>query len=188
MAVPIFKLHFETSFRKFHFATSLPRMQARSSIMIYRAIVRRRIRSIFDDANRGNVGAMIDALSSRFVYRFVGDTPLGGQRSSKAAMKAWWERLYRMFPGAKFHLQTIVVEGMPWATTVMTYVKINGTVPADAGIGRVPYENEFMQLMQLKWGKVTSVTTLEDTLRFANVLPRLAKAGIADATAVQITG
>lgn len=156
--------------------------------MIYRAIVRRRIRSIFDNANKGDFGTMIDSLHDNFIYRFIGDTPLGGERTSKPKMKVWWERLYRLFPGATFHPQAIIVEGAPWATKVMTYVKIRGRVPHESENGLTPYENEFMQLIHLKWGRVTSVTTLEDTQRFINILPRLANAGIADATAAQITG
>lgn len=156
--------------------------------MIYRAIVRQRIRSIFDNANKGDFTTMIDSLHDQFIYRFVGETPLGGERTSKPKMKIWWERLYRLFPGAKFHPQAILVEGAPWGTKVMTYVKIRGTVPDESGVGVVPYENEFMQLIDLKWGKVTSVTTLEDTQRFVNILPRLASSGIADATAAPIVG
>jgi hypothetical protein len=50
------------------------------------------------------------------------------------------------------------------------------------------YENEFMQLITIKWGKMTSVLTIEDTLRFANLLPKIAATGSKDATAEQITG
>jgi hypothetical protein len=101
-------------------------------------------------------------------------------------MRLWFERLYRLFPGSQFAPQKIVVQGPPWATTIMTYVKIQGTAPKADGVV-APYENEFMQLMHLKWGRVTSVLTLEDTQRFFNALPALAAAGIPDATAGPIT-
>jgi ketosteroid isomerase-like protein len=152
---------------------------------MYRFFVRRRVLHLFAEANRGNWQAVIGALDDRFTYRFVGDTPLGGSRQTRPAMMAWWERLYRLLPGATFHPQTIVVEGMPWDTQVMTYVKITGTQPGPSG-GAAPYENEFMQLLRIRWGKITSVLTLEDTQRFVNVLPALAAAGVADATASPI--
>lgn len=154
---------------------------------MYRSIVRRRVRSLFVEANRGNWQAIIDSLSPRFVYRFIGDTPLGGTRRTKPAMQAWFQRIYRLVPDAQLHPEVIVVEGMPWNTRVMTYVKFRGSLPSVAGQPGARYENEVMQLMQLRWGRITSVTTLEDTLRFARILPALAAAGITDATAEPIT-
>jgi hypothetical protein len=40
--------------------------------------------------------------------------------------------------------------------------------------------------MNLKWGRIVSVLTLEDTQRFVDILPQLSRAGIAEATAPQI--
>ena len=77
--------------------------------------------------------AIVDGLAPTFSYRFIGDTPLGGTRTTDKAMRLWFERLYRLFPGSQFAPQTIVVEGPPWNTRIMTYVKINGVVPTDGG-------------------------------------------------------
>jgi ketosteroid isomerase-like protein len=154
---------------------------------MYRTIVRRRVRALFAEANRGNWQAVIDALAVRFVYRFVGDTPLGGTRTTTAAMQDWFRRIYRLVPDAKLYPQMILVEGPPWNTRVMTYVMFQGTLPAQPGELAKPYENEVMQLMQIKWGRIASVLTLEDTQRFVNILPVLAAAGIKDATAAPIT-
>jgi ketosteroid isomerase-like protein len=154
--------------------------------MIYRAVVRRQVLSLFSEANNGNWAAIVDGLAPTFTYRFIGDTPLGGTRTTDRAMRLWFERLYRLFPGSRFIPQDVVVEGPPWRTMIMTYVKIVGTVAATNG-SLQPYENEFMQRMVLRWGKIHEVLTLEDTQRFVNALPRLAAAGIADATAGPIT-
>jgi len=152
---------------------------------MYHAIVRRRVRQVFGRANGGDWEAIVSGLAPRFVYRFVGDTPLGGVRTTHASMRLWFERLYRMFPGATFAPQTVVVHGWPWQTTVMTYVTITATVPEPGG-GRRPYQNEFMQRMTLRWGRVTSVITLEDTQRLAAAMPVLAAAGVGEATAAPI--
>jgi ketosteroid isomerase-like protein len=154
---------------------------------MYKSIVRRRVRSLFAQANRGNWQAVVDALDERFVYRFVGDTPLGGTRTSKPAMQEWFKRIYRLVPDAQLVPQVILVEGLPWNTRVMTYVKFKGSLPAAAGKPGAPYENDVMQLMQIKWGRIISVLTLEDTQRFVNILPLLAAAGIKDASAAPIT-
>jgi ketosteroid isomerase-like protein len=154
---------------------------------MYRSIVRWRVRSLFAQANKGNWQAIVDTLSPRFIYRFIGDTPLGGTRTTKAAMQAWFERIYRLVPDAQLLPQMIVVEGAPWNTRVMTYVKFTGTLPPVSGGPGAPYENEVMQLMCLRWGRIASVISLEDTQRFVAILPQLAAAGIADATAAPIT-
>jgi ketosteroid isomerase-like protein len=129
---------------------------------MYKTIVRWRVRSLFAEANRGNWQAIIDTLSPTFVYRFVGNTPLGGTRTTKPAMRAWFQRIYRLVPDAQLHPQTIVVEGMPWNTRVMTYVKFRGTMPPVGDSAGAPYENEVMQLMQLKWGRLTWLRRRDD--------------------------
>jgi ketosteroid isomerase-like protein len=154
---------------------------------MYHFIVKRRIAALFAEANHGNYQAIIDSLAPNFIYRFIGDTPLGGTRTRKSSMKAWFERIYRLVPDAKLNPQMIVVEGMPWNTKIMTYVKFNGTLPPDDQNRCMPYENEVMQLLSLKWGRIHSVLTIEDTLRFTKILPLLAKAGIAEATAAPIS-
>jgi ketosteroid isomerase-like protein len=154
---------------------------------MYRSIVRRRVASLFAEINRGNWQAVVDALSDKFVYRFVGDTPLGGTRTVKASMQEWFKRIFRLVPDAQLHPQMIVVEGAPWNTRVMTYVKFKGTLPGSKGAKGEPYENEVMQLMHIKWGRIISVLTIEDTQRFVNILPVLAAAGISEANAAPIT-
>jgi ketosteroid isomerase-like protein len=156
---------------------------------MYRSSVRWRVRSLFEQANKGNWQAIIESLSPNFVYRFIGDTPLGGTRTTKAAMRAWFERIYRLVPDAQFRPQMIVVEGAPWNTGVMTFVTFGATLPASphSPSERAPYENEVMQVIQLKWGRITSVITLEDTQRFVAILPGLAAIGIAEATSKPIT-
>jgi ketosteroid isomerase-like protein len=153
---------------------------------MYHFIVKRRIRHLMAEANRGNFQAIIDSLATKFVYRFVGDTPLGGTRTKKTSMKAWFERIYRLVPDAKLNPQMIVVEGPPWNTKIMTYVKFNGTLPPVGSNPGLPYENEVMQLLSLKWGRIHSILTIEDSLRFDKILPLLSKAGIKDATAPPI--
>jgi ketosteroid isomerase-like protein len=153
--------------------------------MIYRAIVRSQVKQLFTRANAGDWAGIVDGLAPTFTYRFVGDTPLGGTRHTHAAMRLWFERLYRLFPGAVFVPQRIVVEGPPWRTNIMTHVLIRGAAPDAAG-AMAEYENEFMQRMVLRWGKIVSVVTLEDTQRFVDVLPALVAAGHADASAPPI--
>jgi ketosteroid isomerase-like protein len=154
---------------------------------MYKTIVRARLRRLFEGASRGDWQPIVDGFAEKFSYRFAGNTPLGGTRTTKAAMQAWWTRLLRLFPGAQFLPQAIVVEGPPWNTRVMTHMVFSATVVGAAGSPATPYRNDFMQLMHLRWGRITSIVTIEDTQRFVDVLPALAAAGLADATAAPIT-
>jgi ketosteroid isomerase-like protein len=153
---------------------------------MYKAIVRAKLRRLFAGASRGHWQPIVDGFADDFSYRFVGNTPLGGTRTTRAAMQAWWTRLLSLFPAAQFLPQEILVEGPPWNTRVMTHMLFRATLPAVAGAAPVPYENEFMQLMQLRWGRITSIVTIEDTQRFVDVLPTLARAGLQGATAAAI--
>ncbi len=101
-------------------------------------------------------------------------------------MELWWKRLMRLFPGAEFSPQVIVVNGPPWNTIVMTHIIFRASVANAQSRKSEPYENEFMQRVHLRWGRITSIVTIEDTQRFTNVLPQLAAAGIGDATSAPI--
>jgi ketosteroid isomerase-like protein len=153
---------------------------------MYKMIVRAKLRRLYAGVATGNWQPIVDNFADDFAYTFIGDTPLGGTRRTKAAMAAWWTRILTLCPGATLTPQRILVEGWPWHTTVMTYVHFNAVIPGPGGVGRVPYQNEVMQMMTLRWGRIASVLTIEDTQRFARILPDLAAAGIADATAAPI--
>lgn len=153
---------------------------------MYKSIVRSKLRRLFVGANQGNWQPIVDGFAKNFSYRFIGNTPLGGTRTTRASMNAWWTRLLQLFPGAQFAPQEIVVEGPPWNTRVMTHILFRATLLGTNGAAPTLYENEFMQLMRLRWGRITSIVTIEDTQRFVEVLPRLAGAGVKDATAAPI--
>lgn len=152
--------------------------------MPYHAIVRNRIREIFMALDRQNTDPFFDSLASDFSYWFIGDSPLGGRRTTRKAMELWWARLFSFFPSAKFVVHDVLVAGWPWCTHAMTYVSIIDNVATPEG--QAPYKNEFMQLSVLSWGKVRSVITIEDTAKFNSILPDLFAAGVEAAMAPPI--
>ena len=148
---------------------------------MYHAIVRSKIRTVFAALSTGDTGPMLDSLATRFHYRFAGEHTLGGVRTCRADMEEWWARVFRLFPGAGFEVQRVASAGWPWNTTVATHVRITATSAAGGA-----YDNEFVQLMTLRWGRVTEVVTLEDTARLTRELARMADVGIAEAAAPAI--
>jgi ketosteroid isomerase-like protein len=148
---------------------------------MYQAIVRHRIRSLFAQLSLGNWRPIVDGLGRPFSYRFAGVSPLSGSRNRRASMEAWFVRLLKLFPLAQFEVGEIVVNGMPWNTRVMTHVRIRARVPLSAAKTLSPYENEFMQFLRIRWGKVVQVITIEDTQKFAGALGQMNAAGTLEA-------
>jgi ketosteroid isomerase-like protein len=127
---------------------------------MYASIVERKLRAIFASLNQGDCTPMLDGLAPDFAYRFEGDSPIGGLRTSRVTMQLWWERLYRLFPGFQFEVREVAVVGPPWNTRIHAVL---GFVVPHAPDG--PYRNIVMQFMRMRWGKVTYIHTLEDTQR-----------------------
>lgn len=145
---------------------------------MYKRVVRARLRSIFDRINEGDYRAMIDGLAPEFVYDFHGDHALGGRRTTRDGMERWWQRMLRLLPGIRFEVRDILVDGAPWRTRVAVRSHVAGGLPDGSS-----YRNTVLQFLTLRWGKVTSVETLEDTQVLQRTLTCLAATGQSEAAA-----
>ena len=149
---------------------------------MYRLIVAAKIRSLFAKLNAGDSEPMVGSLAPHFTYLFYGDHALGGKRTTHAAMRAWWGRLFRLMPDIRFEPLDVLVVGWPWSTRVATEVKARVTLPDGTR-----YENIVHQFVRLRWGRVTEIRTLEDTQKLAHALRALAARGVEEAMAAPIT-
>jgi ketosteroid isomerase-like protein len=150
---------------------------------MYGWIVKGQVRSTFARINAGDYLAMVDGLAPTFSYTFHGDHALGGRRTSRAAMVAWWERTLRLLPGTHFDIQDVVVNGGPWNTRVAVRSFVSGSLPDGSR-----YENTVFQFITLVWGKVTSIETVEDLQVLERALRAVAAAGNVEAVAEPIVG
>lgn len=149
--------------------------------MVYAAIVRRKVRDTFAQINQGQYRTMVDGLADEFEYRFHGEHALGGRRTTKDAMIRWWERTLRLLPGARFDVQDVLVGGPPWKTRIAVRSLVSGPLPNGE-----PYENTVFQFMTLRWGRITSVETVEDLQVLERALGVVAASGVDEATAAPI--
>jgi ketosteroid isomerase-like protein len=149
---------------------------------MYKAIVRSKLRAVFDAINDGNYLPMVDGLAPAFTYVFHGNHALGGRRTSRDSMVEWWERVLRLLPGAQFSIEDILVNGGPWQTRVAVRAKISGSLPNGEA-----YENTVFQFITLAWGKVTAVETLEDLQILQHAINVVADAGKDEAKAAPIS-
>lgn len=150
---------------------------------MYHAIVRARIRSLFDSVNKGDAGPVLAGFATRFEHRFLGEGhALSGVRTSLSRTKEWYERLYRLLPDLHFDLDRIDVSGPPWNTlAIVTWRETN------SGTDGVRTHNRGIHAVHLAWGKMTSLQICPDTAGLVTTLDRLAAAGNKDARAAPIT-
>lgn len=149
---------------------------------MYHAIVERKLRNVFAALGRGDAWPMIDSLDEGFEYRFEGDSAIGGVRASRQSMQLWWERMCRLFPGLSFEVRDVVMAGGPWNTRIHTHLEFRMPLP-----GGGTYRNVVMQVMRMRWGRVTEIHTLEDTQRCLRLLQWQAAQGKAEALAAPIS-
>jgi ketosteroid isomerase-like protein len=149
--------------------------------MIYRTIVARRVRATFDALGRGDYETGLSGVAEDVTHTFEGDHPLGGTRHSREAMRSWFERLFRLFPALEFELHAVVVKGWPWNTVVAVQW-------TDSGSSRdqVPYVNDGVHVVRLRWGKAVEIHAYLDTQKVREACDRMAAAGIAEAGAAPI--
>lgn len=147
-------------------------------ISLYKTIVESKVRGVFDGLSEGRLDALTSQLADDFEYTYLGDHALGGVRTTMAAMEAWGDRLYTVFPDIAFRVDEVAVKGPPWNTTVLVHVVV--TSPT--------HPNELFQKVQLRWGKVTSVRTLVNLEALATNLQRRADEGEPAALAGPIVG
>ena len=148
---------------------------------MFRAIVAHRVRGAWSHLGQRDYDYVLDQFAPRFTHSFAGDHALGGVRHTRDAQRAWFERLFRLLANVEFTLDDVLVRGWPWRTRVVTLVRVRGTVAGE------PYENEFVQTLDLRWGRIERIHNLEDTQKLAAALERLAAAGDDEALAAPIT-
>ncbi len=148
---------------------------------MYHAIVRKRVRALFAAVNRGDAEPILRQFAHPFEHCFLGDHALGGSRTTLAATRRWYDRLYRLLPDIRFDLSRITVSGGPWNTIVV--VEWNETNSATDGVRTY---NHGVHVMHLRWGRATRLLICPDTVGLRATLDRLAAAGNAEAVAVPI--
>jgi ketosteroid isomerase-like protein len=144
--------------------------------MIVKAVVRRAM----GELNPRTYTDLLARFAPRFVYEFAGDHALGGRRTVLAAQKAWFERAFRLIPDSHVSVRDVLVSGWPWRTRIAAVWEVRS--PAAGG-----YRNIVMQHMEMRWGRITRISTLEDTQYLARALERLAADGVEEAAAPPIT-
>ncbi len=149
---------------------------------VYHAIVRRKIKNAFAGLNAGRIEAVTGLFHPQAEHYFVGTHALSGTRRTPAAIHAWYERLLRLLNGIHFTLNEVRVSGWPWRTLVEAI-----WTETNHGTDGVKTSAEGVNLIEIRWGRVTSVRIYPDTAALERTLVRIAAKGTAEAMASPIT-
>jgi ketosteroid isomerase-like protein len=148
---------------------------------LYRLAVQVQLRRLFKALSRHDYEPILAGLADEFTYHFHGETAISGTRSRRETVGAWFERVFRIVPDARFDVQDLMVAGPPWNTRVATHVRISGNL-ADG----TPYFNDFKQRIVIRFAKVTSIETIEDTQKLDRALQALGAKGFEEAVAAPL--
>lgn len=149
---------------------------------MYHAFVRRNISAAFAGLSAGRIEAVTDTLSPHAVHYFAGTHALSGTRRTPASIRAWYERLLRLLQGIEFTLHEVRVAGGPWRTQVEAI-----WTETNRGTDGVVTRAEGVNLIEVRWGRVTRVRIYPDTVMLERTLQRIAAHGTAEALAPPIT-
>lgn len=149
---------------------------------MYHAIVRRKITAAFAGLSAGRIEAITDELAPDAVHYLVGTHALSGTRRTPESIRAWYERLLRLLQGINFTLNEVRVSGWPWKTRVEAI-----WTETNSGTDGVRTSAEGVNLIEISWGRVTSIRIYPDTAVLERTLQRLAAKGATEALAAPIT-
>lgn len=149
---------------------------------MYHFLIKRRITAAFAGLNAGRIEAITNELATDATHYFVGTHALSGTRRTPEAIRAWYERLLRLLAGIHFKLDDIRVTGWPWRTQVVVI-----WTETNYGTDGVKTSAEGTNLIEICWGRVTSVRIYPDTAELERTLRRIAAQGTTEALASPIT-
>jgi ketosteroid isomerase-like protein len=150
-------------------------------LIVYHAFVRGKLTRVFDELGKGNHAYVLTGLAPRFEHSFAGVHALGGVRHTVQGLRAWFERLYRLFPDLHFTVKHIAVSGMPWDTTAMVEWHDKATTATGSS-----YDNDGIHIVRLRWGKLVSLHAYLDTAVIVDACRQMVGRGVAEAGAQPI--
>ena len=141
---------------------------------MYKTIVARKVRQAWAALNTRDYGPVVRSFAPRFRYENIAaEHELGGTFTTADEMADHFDRLFHLFPDVRFAVRDVLVSGWPGSTSVVIHVGLTATLPDGK-----PYENEIVQRMSLRWGKVTEARALIDNVRARTALETLAREGV----------
>lgn len=148
---------------------------------MYHTFVRRKLTQSFEELTGDTFAHSLAGMDPKIEHSFGGSHALGGTRHSTAALRLWFERVYRLLPDLRFTVKRVAVSGWPWNTTATAEWRSTAT----SATGE-PYVNDGVHVVRLRLGKIVSMHVYLDTEVLDHTLRVIADRGIMEAAAPPI--
>jgi ketosteroid isomerase-like protein len=123
---------------------------------MYRWVVAKMARWAIQSAVTGEVGPATRMMADDVAFTFPGSSSFAASTRTKPEMVAWVERFAALKP--EYVVRDVIVTGPPWNTRVA--VRLSDRIGDD-------YNNEGMQYLRMRWGKLISEEVFLDTEKVA---------------------
>jgi ketosteroid isomerase-like protein len=148
---------------------------------MYHRIVEGIVRKGFKQLSSGEYEPIVSMFAPHAHFRFFGDHAMGADLHEPSAIRLWFQRILRLFPGIQFEVQDVQVSGTPWNTMVVTQLAIHAKLRDGE-----PYHNTAMQMVRLSWGRIMEDFVYEDTQVLITALNQIGLQGVQEAVAQPI--
>ena len=146
---------------------------------MYKIVVRRNIRGAFAKLATNDAPGLLARMDENVHHRFPGRTALGGERTNREDVAAWFDRLFRLMPSLEFRIHTLVVEGWPWDLKVGVEWTNFGSL-----LDGSEYRNRGAHVIRVRRGRIVAFHAyLDDYEELTGALARLAADGLPEASA-----
>ena len=143
---------------------------------MYQQIAKQKIRQGFKDISSANFHPLLKQFAPDIHFTFAGNHALAGEFHDREAVRAWFNRIHRLFPHLQLVADRIFVSGPPWDMVVTSQWTVSDTLPD----GHV-YRNHGVQIVRIRMGKVVEDHLIEDNQILVATLDHLAQLGVMEA-------
>jgi ketosteroid isomerase-like protein len=140
-----------------------------------RALATAMVRRTFRDFSATGYPKLVERYAPRFEYRFAGEHALGGVRRTRSTLTAWFGRLFSLVPDGQARVREVFVAGWPWRMKLLVLAEVRSVA--------LDYRNDMVQEIEMRWGRITRMWTLEDTQKLVGMLDKAAANGSSAAAA-----
>jgi ketosteroid isomerase-like protein len=124
---------------------------------MYRWSVARILRYVYRQAFAGRDRLMMMATAADVTFTFPGTSLFAANLAGRESLREWLARFTAVSP--RFDIRDVAVSGPPWNMTVA--VRFHDAIGAD-------YENEGVEWLRIRWGRVHSLEVFLDTERVSS--------------------
>jgi hypothetical protein len=121
---------------------------------MYRWTVAQVLRFVYRRTFAGHDSLMMMAAAPDVTFNFPGSNSFAASLAGRESLQGWLARFTALSP--TFDIRDIAVSGPPWNMTVA--VRFHDAIGAD-------YENEGVEWLRIRWGRVRSLEVFLDTER-----------------------